>query len=302
MLEVILTILKVLGIIILSLLGIIISLLLLVLFVPIRYNIKGEVNEGYMIKAKVTWLLHIVYVGVGANKDDGVLSVIRIFGIKIFPKKEKKKKGKKEKKKKTVTDETAPIADEMVVEETVEVAADTKEADITVKEEQPPQEDSGMEKESEPKSKKIKKEKKSIKEKLNDIKNKFNRIKTKLTKLVSDASYWIEFINDEQTKSCIGFLFSQIKDLLKKLIPKKHSIYLRFGSGDPCSTGQITGYASVAKTVLSLNLDFVPDFENKVIESKFYFKGHLRVISLLIIAIKIYKNKDFRKVLNTLTK
>jgi len=71
---------------------------------------------------------------------------------------------------------------------------------------------------------------------------------------------------------------------------------------DPCSTGQITGYASVAKTVLSLNLDFVPDFENKVIESKFYFKGHLRVISLLIIAIKIYKNKDFRKVLNTLTK
>ncbi len=321
MIQVILTILKILGIIILSLLGIIIALLLLVLFVPIRYNIKGTVDSDYNIKAKVTWLLSIVYIGINMNKEGGMNKTIRIFGIPLKGGKggKKAKKTKKDKKGKKVsvdnTEEQPQVqiesADALTDDSTnvnsvvSDTTVETKEDILTDKEEATADESDDTvdtKKAKKKKAKKDKKEKKSLKTKLKEFKDKCIKIKQKLQKLCSDAKYWIEFINEESTKRCLTMLLGQIKDLLLKIIPKKHKIYLKYGSGDPASTGKITGYAAVAQTMFNLNLTFEPDFDNKVIESKFYFKGHLRIISLLIIAIKIYKNKDFRVVLNTLTK
>ena len=60
MLEIILTILKFAGIGIGILLLILLILLLLVLFVPVRYDVKGENKENLQARGKVYWLFHIV--------------------------------------------------------------------------------------------------------------------------------------------------------------------------------------------------------------------------------------------------
>lgn len=65
MLHILLLILKIIGIIIAVILGILVLLVCVVLFVPVRYNVeavsKGTLSETYM-KARVTWLLHLVRV------------------------------------------------------------------------------------------------------------------------------------------------------------------------------------------------------------------------------------------------
>ncbi|MGF0034194.1 DUF2953 domain-containing protein [Bariatricus sp. SGI.154] len=67
MLHILLLILKIIGIIIAAILGILVLLIGIVLFVPVRYEAKGEFDgtlEGIDVRAKVTWLLHLVKVTV----------------------------------------------------------------------------------------------------------------------------------------------------------------------------------------------------------------------------------------------
>ncbi len=92
MLGVLLTILKVLGIIILSIIGLALVILLLVLFVPIRYRLEADIPEiseesGRTIKDasgsfKFSWLLHILNGGI---EYPGELAFkVRIFCFTVF--------------------------------------------------------------------------------------------------------------------------------------------------------------------------------------------------------------------------
>ena len=120
MIHILLTILKVLGILLLVLLGIILFVVLAVLFVPFRYSISGEkykkdkkddlyeaqVEEQQVIKAKVvvSWLAHLVHFrfrlqnqekDVELSQNAGKKSKIKtdmelfLFGIPVFALKNK---------------------------------------------------------------------------------------------------------------------------------------------------------------------------------------------------------------------
>lgn len=112
-----LTILKILGIILASLIGFIILMVLLVLYAPVRYKIKGAYNSDIDGTVKVRWLFAGVSGNVLKNDEAGmsVLVKIKVFGIPIKKlqviggdkeddsgghKKSKKEKVKKKKKNK----------------------------------------------------------------------------------------------------------------------------------------------------------------------------------------------------------
>ena len=82
MLPIILFILKLLGILVLILLGLVLGVLLLILFVPVRYRIEGSYYERLKGKVRVTWLLHIV--SVTAAYEDEFSILIRLFGFRLF--------------------------------------------------------------------------------------------------------------------------------------------------------------------------------------------------------------------------
>ena len=81
MISVLLTLLKIIGIVLLSLLGLFLVLLLIVLFVPVRYRIKGYYKDEFVCHGKITWLLHLVSVSIDYDKE--AATAIRIFGIDI---------------------------------------------------------------------------------------------------------------------------------------------------------------------------------------------------------------------------
>ena len=63
--HVILTILKILGILLLVILGLLLAIVLSVLFVPVRYQLEGEKpSPGWSEangKIRVSWLLHLIH-------------------------------------------------------------------------------------------------------------------------------------------------------------------------------------------------------------------------------------------------
>ena len=96
MLSVILTILKIIGIILLVILGLLLTIVLVVLFVPVRYRSEGsfaKTEEGFKdeVFVRVTWLLHIVSITFKLKDKDADFN-IRIFGRQLsFGKKQKTK-------------------------------------------------------------------------------------------------------------------------------------------------------------------------------------------------------------------
>ena len=59
MTAVLLTILKIIGIVLLVILGIILFLLAVLLFVPVRYSVKGTVDNNITAEGKISWLCSI---------------------------------------------------------------------------------------------------------------------------------------------------------------------------------------------------------------------------------------------------
>lgn len=85
MLEIILTILKYAALGLGVLLLVALALILLILFIPVRYEIKGEKEEKLTGRLRVHWLFHIVsFQTVYENGE--MKQVIRIFGVPVWKK------------------------------------------------------------------------------------------------------------------------------------------------------------------------------------------------------------------------
>ena len=116
MLHILLTILKVIGIIILVLISLVILIIAAILFVPIRYSIDAVYDrkvKNLDFKIKITYLLHLISVKYIYKDDDGLS--IKIFGIKthFFDKEAKAMEEKLNKETKMFEKMSSEIKDNM---------------------------------------------------------------------------------------------------------------------------------------------------------------------------------------------
>lgn len=95
--KVLLTILKIL----LFLFVFLVFVIGLILFVPVRYKTAGRYYENEKtFKLRLSWLLHIVSFRVESDGRE-VSYILRIFGVKVFPGKQKREKKNSVRKKKS---------------------------------------------------------------------------------------------------------------------------------------------------------------------------------------------------------
>lgn len=80
---ILLTILKIIGIVLLVILGILILVILLVLFVPLRYRLHVKREEkDFGADGRMTWLLHLLRADLTYQDGSGI-AVVRICGFKF---------------------------------------------------------------------------------------------------------------------------------------------------------------------------------------------------------------------------
>ena len=87
MTAVLLTILKIIGIVLLVILGIILFLLAVLLFVPVRYSVKGTVDNNITAEGKISWLCSIFRYDFTFQEQE-LNGEVRIFGFR--PKKKER--------------------------------------------------------------------------------------------------------------------------------------------------------------------------------------------------------------------
>lgn len=318
MLQIILGILKILLWIILAILGLVLLLVLLVLFAPIKYKIDAKYKDKALVKAKISFLIASVRV-IFDQETKKLDYCIRLAGIKLNLGKEKKaKKPNKSKGQESKLEEAQSIATESVEPDVTaldinqeEDFADEKLIDnVSVDENDFGDEiddfedfdlfdgdvDKDVPKEQISLFGRIKTFFIGLRDKIINIKEKLEnftpekieeKINSKLSDIKKKINKFKRFWELKCTVKTRKYLKKYLLGLLKHIGPRKLKGYVRYGFGDPCKTGQITGYISMLPFVYQKHFFLIPDFYEKVVEADVMIKGRIRLGYILRIVLNI---------------
>lgn len=298
---VLLTILKVLGIILLSILGLLLIIILLFLFVPFVYKIRVKyVDKQLEAEGEVSFLFRLLRAR-AAYKDELSYEAKAAFFTLISSEKagrdeEDGKEAHKESKAADVKTE-----DTSLKTTAAGTQVDRKQAVC----EQVNEENKAGKK---AKSKKVKKQKsKKNKKKLNifakieeikeKIEAKWTAFKEDFLSLNNKKEAVLKFINAEGTADGIFYLLTQSKILIKMILPKKIKGWLRFGTGDVYTEGQYLTYLCFVYPLYAGKFDILPEWDEEVIEVDASFSGKIRMFAMLLIGLKLLFSKKVKALL-----
>lgn len=142
------------------------------------------------------------------------------------------------------------------------------------------------------------------------IKDKIDQLKAKASSLLDSVKALFEllkrkkgllakYIRKKSTKRALKTAWVNVKWLLLHIAPKKYSGELSFGLKDPSLTGGICALISPVYVQIADKLQLYPDFEGELkVGGHGYIKGRIRLWGILIRALRVYRDKNIRKVID----
>lgn len=292
MLGVFLTILKIIGIILLCILGLLLLAICLILFVPVRYKAKGyyKSKDDIELKANVSYLLHILNISI--SYTDKFDLVIRIFGFKLGLKKSK-----------NMSDKSDNEASNNQISAVDDVQKPSVLPDVdTINASEQANEENDVEPEIVKCSDdfvKIDKPEASQKTKKQDSSGNDGKIGflEKIAGIKDNIDYYLELIQKDSTKRAFETCKHRLGKLIRAFLPKKGTINVLIGMEDAGTTGTILGIYYALIGYIGKVVHIEADFDRKVIEADFKFKGRIFTIGILVQLLKLYFNKDCRRLI-----
>lgn len=301
MLGIVLTVLKVIGIILLCLISILLFLILMLLFVPIRYGARVKYKDGLLIQANIGWLLNFICLEVHYEK--GMKTGFKILGFPLGRKWRKRKKlhsdtseverEEDEPKEYTIKDGgEEEFSETLKKDEKAEDSSISEEEENTDKKRNEAYEPKGRFTNKNIKNKK-KRKKKSLKEKfLSGLKN----LKEKCRVLLQKAEKLKKILRHPRLQKGLQKIWKAACRLLRHILPKKIRGKFLFGFEDPYTTGQILSYAALFYPAYKDSIELVPIFNQSIIEADLQLKGSIQIFHILWILGRLWFDKDFKYV------
>lgn len=297
--SIILNILKIIGFILLGILGLVLALLLVVLFVPVRYKVcaicdMDETKKEYRIKVKMSWLLGLLRMKYDYPDENGF--VLKAGPFSIFGNKKRKQVLTKKCREKKIKPEKENTV-QKVKEEFSENKTETKNENVLKNE-------NVSENEKSPETiEKIenKKKRKSLKEKIILTRDRFcdkiKKILIRIRDIIKNIKKYHAILKSTQFQESFALCKHSLKRFLKMIKPAKVKMDLKAGFSDPEKTGYLCAAVGVVSPFLGKgHMHVEPDFEQFIINGKAMVKGKVYVFIILIIGLKLYFDKNIRKV------
>ena len=307
--SVILLILKIIGIVLLALLGIILAVICLVLFVPIRYRVRGAIEDEQVVHVKATWLLHLI--SWRADYENGEFdSYLRILGIRKKSKPTlsdlEEETAEMDEEDEEEPDTAVKMEDEEGSEETAkpdeeekldvgEYVSKTKAADEEKKRSNPFVKFTGF-------FQKIKQKCIAIKQAIPRVKAKIAQIMAQVSNIKAQISNIKDMIMDENNKIAFAGVWEELKYLLVHFKFRRIDTELNFALGDPAATGQALGVLAMMPFLYQYNFHIYPDFEadETYVRGTFLIQGRVRLVHLVRSIVRLLRKKEVRVLLGKL--
>lgn len=309
--SIFLSILKIIGIILGILLAILLALVLLIVFLPICYRVEGDFQEKNEIRGRLSWLFFIRVKFLAEGKKISVWLSILGFKKVLYPAEEKaaRKAKKQRRSKKRTQKHTTPEEQDTVnmgfedeVEEHDGLTVDDDSASIQTAE---LLSSSATDKSYTTADETFTDSDFSKKKTLpkfrpwHMIKTWIQKIKKFILSLKENFSNIKKEVSDETNKNAVSHIFKELKTLLHHIGPRRGKAQLSYSTGDPATTGELTGVLSIMPLFYKKGIHVVPDFTSDrfYIQGNFRVNGHFQVFHLLGIFIRVYRDKDLRKLM-----
>ncbi len=147
-------------------------------------------------------------------------------------------------------------------------------------------------------SERIKRIKEKFISRFHEWKEKIKKIFASVSSIRFKVGLILNFLRDEMNKEGMHLTFFSLKRLLKHILPTKLRSKVIFGTGDPCSTGQALGAMSILYSFYGDKIQIIPDFEHNIFEGKHFARGRIRLVTILIIVVKLILDKRFKQLKN----
>ncbi|MCI8826438.1 MAG: DUF2953 domain-containing protein [Lachnospiraceae bacterium] len=321
MLGILLSILKILGIILLAVLVFVLLAVLVLLFVPVRYRISGKWNtEEKRIEGKVTWLFRLVHISMSADKDEQQI-VPRIMGINLKNRKKKKEKSKKrEKKKRKKREKRKKRKENSLKEKNPEEKSKRKETEKKVEEQRKKEiqedmdnsENTDCQQDDQREIKDVTQNlKKSIFQKIHEkiisvlsaiakIAETWKKLLENIQELQQKKDKIFDFFCEKEALEAKDKTFKIVKKTIRHIRPQKLKTSVKFGAGNPAYTGQLYALLCLMYGIYGKDIILEPDFEHTILEGEFQLKGRIRLINLIYYVIYLYRIKKLREFIELL--
>lgn len=125
---------------------------------------------------------------------------------------------------------------------------------------------------------------------------KLRRLFHSLSEWKAKLSHYIEIWQEEETQTLIRSLKEDLFYLLHHIRPRRGRGYLKYGFPDPALTGQLTGLFYVLRPLAFSELALEPVFETEeiLLEGDLVVRGHIRLVHLVRIGLKLLFDKNLK--------
>ncbi len=323
----ILTILKIIGIVLLSIIGLLLLIVLALCFVPFRYKINASKDDSLIANVKITYLLH--FISLKAIYDKKLTIEARILGIRVYKKTSEGGHGKdkdediledldefeedsKDKKSSKKADKESYVSkDENESSNITEVSdvnvtySDSSDNDVSVNGSESANEYSIDEEVFDNKKKsKFFSKLSRLNQKLAAIPSKLEsiceNIEEKIDGLFDTIAYYECLFSKKGTEYVIQFLKEKIIKLLKHICPRKCKIDFDYSSEDPDKAGKMWEIYGIVMPFLPGKNRINIGFDEEVLRFKIMVKGRIFLGYVGLIGLQILFNKKVKKFIKLL--
>jgi predicted RND superfamily exporter protein len=277
---IILSILKIIGIVLACIVGLVLLLVLLILLVPIRYRFSGDgMNADIQADGKASWLFGLLSASI-RFAEKKLLYRVSVAGISL-------KKGDLLNPEKSVPEETD--MEPQILKPQKDKKEEKEAAALEVQNKPEPEAKTEIEEE---------KEKEIEKEDLSDrIEHSFERLSEKYKGLIKKLEQTEAVLTSKVTGRAVKKVKEQLFHILNHIKPKKIAGNINFGLEDPANTAIIYGTIDILAIAMSEGkLIITPEFYQKGISLDMVMQGRILIGYLLVCALRVFFNKDVRRV------
>lgn len=126
------------------------------------------------------------------------------------------------------------------------------------------------------------------------------RILEKIRRIIHQPAVFLQFWEKYEVSEVLDAVKKELFTLFGHYRPRRLVGYLKFGTGDPAQTGELTG--ALYLLLPTQEYEIIPDFEEAQFETETEFTGQIRSVYLLVTAYHLFRNKKLKRLIRKLRK
>lgn len=308
--NIIIMILSLIGRILLGLLALVFLLLLLVLFFPVTYRLRGERSEDKLTaSARADWLFGVIRVRYAYPEPGNV--TVKLLWKKLVDTSAASGKGKDADQEKKGSDKEQKAGGDSEAEAVPENGGSTEaaeaETNTTDGAEAPGVEtddskaeaagtetgDSGNET-HDADDEGADTPADGFLGKISKIKYTILKIYGKIKDIWEHLSYYAGVLREDNTVALWKHVRQRLGKMLRAIRPRRINGSLIFGTGAPDTTGYLFGVYGMLSPLLHYSLCVTPDFTQQILEGSIDISGHITLWALTWNGLKLLLDKKLR--------